>query len=243
MTPGNVLVTGGAQGLGRAIAEQLSTEGWSVVVFDLLAESSRDIGASYVVDVTDRSAVDEAVALAEDEVGPLTALVNSAGIQRHMRLVDGDPSLWDQVLAVNLGGTFNCLRAVGARMVDRGSGAIVNISSIAAERGGISRSAYCASKAAVNSLTRSAAVEWGETGVRVNAVGPGYVDSPMVANGIESGEISIDKLLDRIPMRRLARPSDVADVVSFLVSAKSSFITGQILYADGGFLASYGVGN
>lgn len=240
MTPGNALITGGAQGLGAAICEQLSADGWTTIVFDLAAESPGD--TTYRVDVTDRSAVDEAVGLAEAEVGPIGALVNCAGIQRHMRLAEGDPALWDEVLAVNLGGTFNCLRAVGARMVARSSGAVVNISSVAAERGGVSRAAYGASKAAVNSLTRAAAVEWASCGVRVNAVGPGYVGSAMLTSAVESGAVSMAGLMDRVPMRRLGQAAEIADVVSFLVSDRSAYITGQVLYADGGFLVDYGVG-
>jgi 3-oxoacyl-[acyl-carrier protein] reductase len=242
MTRGNALITGGAQGLGRAISQRLAADGWSVVVFDQVDFEADDVVATYQVDVTDRSAVAAAVERVEAEVGPLHGLVNNAGIQRHMPLADGDPSLWDQVLAVNLGGTFNCLRSVGDRMVGRGTGAIVNISSVAAERGGVSRAAYGASKAAVNSLTRAAAVEWAPSGVRVNAIGPGYIDSPLLQSAIESGGISMDKLMDRVPMRKLAQPADIAGSVSFLLSDAAAFITGQVLYVDGGFLADYGVG-
>ena len=237
---GVAVVTGGSRGLGREISAGLQQRGWEVVVLDLSSEGESAY-PFFEVDVTDRAAVDAVFDRVEREIGAVETLVNCAGIQSHMRLVADDATPWDKVMAVNLGGAFNSLRAAGRRMVPRGRGSVVNITSVSAERGGIARAPYSASKAALNSLTRTAAVEWAPSGVRVNAVGPGYTESPLLARAVESGAVSMEHLLDRIPMRELATPSDVADAVAFLASPEARYITGQILYVDGGFLADYGV--
>lgn len=237
---GVAVVTGGSRGLGHAIVARLGEDGWRVVVADVAPDPQVGV-PSVSLDIVDRIAVADVFDQIEGEHGPIALLVNNAGIQVHMALADGEPSAWDKVMAVNLGGTFNCLRDAGARMVSRGEGAIVNLSSVAAVRGGVERAAYNASKAAVNSLTMSAAVEWAAAGVRVNAVGPGYTDTDLLARAIESGAVSIDRLLGHIPMRTFGRPADIGAAVSFLASADARYVTGQILYVDGGFLADYGV--
>jgi 3-oxoacyl-[acyl-carrier protein] reductase len=142
---------------------------------------------------------------------------------------------------VNLNGTFHCMQAAGRRMLHAGSGAIVNVVSIAAERGQGGRSPYAASKAAIVSLTKTAAVEWAARGVRVNAVGPGYVETQLIRDAIQNRAIDAAALLARTPASRMAQPEEIARAIRFLASDDASFVTGHVLYVDGGFLADFGV--
>jgi 3-oxoacyl-[acyl-carrier protein] reductase len=144
-------------------------------------------------------------------------------------------------LNVNLYGVLRCMQIAGRYMMAAHRGSIVNITSVAAERGAAGRAPYVASKAAVIGLTKTAAVEWAHTGVRVNAVGPGYVDTPLLRSHIEQGDLDLDPILSRIPLARLANPREIASVIRFLGSDEASYITGQALFVDGGFLADYGV--
>ena len=173
--------------------------------------------------------------------GRLDALVNNAGIQRHAPLESLAPQDWLAVLNVNLHGTFNCLQAAATYHVAQGSGAIVNLASVAATRGAPGRAPYAASKAAIVSLTKTAAVEWSARGVRVNAVAPGYVETDLVRTAIADGRISLDPIVARIPAGRLATPSEIASTIVFLCSDAASYISGHVLHVDGGFEADYGV--
>jgi 3-oxoacyl-[acyl-carrier protein] reductase len=159
-----------------------------------------------------------------------------------MSLEANDPTDWYRVIDVNLHGAFHCLREAGRLMLEGGRGCVVNMSSVAAERGGVRRAAYCASKAALNALTRVAAVEWGPRGVRVNAVGPGYCETPLLATAVEQGAFSVEDVTSRVPLGRLGASEDVAAAVAFLASPAAAYVNGQILYVDGGFLVGYGVG-
>lgn len=239
-TPTVAVVTGGSRGLGSAICDRLAEDRWTVIAIDIAAPVD-DRRGFLELDVTAREEVDHAVGRIEDEFGAIGAWVNCAGVQQHMRLADGDPRVWDRVLAVNVTGTFNCLRAAGRRMISRGEGRIVNISSIAAERGGAARAPYSASKAAVNALTRAAAIEWASSGVRVNAVAPGWVDTDLLRAAVAEGSIDMDAVLSRIPMGTLTTADDVANAVAFLASDQSGHVTGHILSVDGGYLADYGL--
>ena len=148
---------------------------------------------------------------------------------------------WHQVLDVDLHGAFYCLQAVGRHMLAAGGGAIVNLASVAATRGVIGRTAYAVAKAGVVTLTKSAAVEWGDRGVRVNAIAPGFVETEGVKIAIQKGIINIDNAMVRTPMRRMGQPLDIANVVRFLASDDAAYITGYVLYVEGGFIADYGV--
>jgi 3-oxoacyl-[acyl-carrier protein] reductase len=173
--------------------------------------------------------------------GRLDALVNNAGIQRHGPLETLPFENWKAVLDVNLNGAFSCLQIAGPHMLEQGSGAIVNVASVAAMRGAAGRAAYAASKAAIVSLTRTAAVEWASRGVRVNAVAPGYVETDLIATFVAAGRLDLSPVVERTPARRLATPAEIAKAIRFLASDDASYVNGHVLSVDGGFLADYGV--
>jgi 3-oxoacyl-[acyl-carrier protein] reductase len=241
---GVAVVTGGARGLGWAVGTRLRDDGWQVVAADLVpgGTGAGETGIAFrEMDVRDRDQVSSTLAAVVDELGGLDLLVNNAGITRHRPLVDLTWEDWSAVVDVNLHGVFNCLQAAGRLMIERGGGVIVNIASVAAERGAPGRAPYATTKTAIVGLTRSAAVEWAPHRVRVNAVGPGYVDTGILKAAIETGTLDPADVLERIPAGRLAEPAEIGAMVSFLASPDAKYVTGQVLYVDGGFLADYGV--
>jgi 3-oxoacyl-[acyl-carrier protein] reductase len=236
------VITGGAAGIGWDIALRLLADGYRVIAADLVPgrTSERPEVLWRELDVTDHDAVSRVFDGIAAEFGGIDVLVNNAGIQRHRAIEDLTWSEWSAVVNVNLNGVFACLQAAGRHMLGAGGGRIVNISSVSA-RGSAGRAPYSTTKAAVIGLTSTAGAEWAARGVRVNAVAPGYVDTGVFRQGIEAGTLSLDTILDRIPAKRLAQASEVAAAVSFLVSGQASYMNGQTLYVDGGFMVDYGI--
>ena len=230
------VVTGGARGIGDAIARRLVADGAQVVVADLLAPSDPIPGVRYLAcDITDRAAVEAAHASIEAIEGRLDVLVNNAGIQRVALTDQFDPDAWRQVVDVHLFGAFNWSSLALRTMKRQRSGSIVTIASVAGIIAIPGRGPYSASKAALMALTRTMAVEVADAGIRVNAVAPGMARTDLVQQGIDDGSIDLDAMMSEIPMRRLAALEDIAKAVCFLASDDASYITGQTLVVDGGW--------
>jgi 3-oxoacyl-[acyl-carrier protein] reductase len=246
------VVTGGASGIGLGIVERLVADGWAAVIADVDGpaadrEATRLSGnGAHVLarrlDVTREAEMDAVVPAIARELGSIDLFVNNAGITTHGLIEDLPFADWRRVLDVNLDGVFLGVRAAGRVMLRQGSGSIVNIASVAWDRGSPGRGPYVVSKAGVVGLTKVAAVEWAARGVRVNAVAPGYIDTPMLRGAYERGAIAERDVLARIPAGRVAQVGEIATVVAFLGSPAASYITGQTIAVDGGFLADYGVG-
>ena len=238
------LVTGSSRGIGRAAAAELAKEGYAVCVNYLRHRKAAEALVSQLraqgrealaiqADVADSRAVEEMVRQAESDLGPVTLLVNNAGISWQGLFQDTDDETWDRILAVNLTGARNAARAVLPRMISEKTGCIVNISSMWGLRGASCEVAYACSKAAIIGLTRSLALELAPSGIRVNCVAPGCIETDMVR---VLGRETRDMLVAETPLGRLGTPEDIAHAVSFLASEKASFLTGQVLTADGGFI-------
>ncbi|HXB89531.1 SDR family NAD(P)-dependent oxidoreductase [Mycobacterium sp.] len=230
------VVTGGASGIGRAVAERLRSDGFRVAVIDLSPTDPPSGGVSHLADVTDRAQVDTAVAAIRQELGPILVLVNAAGVEGFKKFSTMSFDEWSKVIDVNLNGVFHTIQAVLPDMVESGWGRIVNISSSSTHSGQPFMSHYVAAKSAVNGLTKSLALEYGPCGITVNAVPPGFVDTPMLRSA-ESRHLlggSVEDHINRTPVRRVGRPEDIAAACSFFISEEASYITGQILGVNGG---------
>ena len=241
------VVTGGGQGIGMACAHALAEAGARTVIADILPErleSARDElkshgqdAAGILLDVTKSAEVDAAVETIEREHGPVTILVNNAGVARsNVRAEDTSDEHWRFHMDINLDGLFWCCRGFGRRMLEHGRGSIVNIGSMS---GFIvnkpqPQSFYNASKAAVHHLTKSLAAEWAERGVRVNAVAPTYIETPLTRFGMDDASM-YPTWLDMTPMRRVGQTHEIASTVLFLASDAASLLTGSIILADGGY--------
>jgi len=230
---GVVVVTGGAGGIGTAITAALQARGAHVACLDLAADSGADI--SVTCDVTDARSVESAVADVRRHLGPVEALVCAAGVVSEHPLVELPPQEWRRVVAVSLDGTFHALRATLPDMIERGAGSVVAFSSGWARRGYPRGAHYAAAKAGVEATVRSAALEVAAHGVRVNAVSPGPVDTPMLTGFADAPARAADRAR-AIPLGRIGTTDDILGPVLFLLGPQSRYVTGQVLQVSGGLV-------
>ncbi|OCB16875.1 short-chain dehydrogenase [Mycolicibacterium porcinum] len=232
MTDRTALVTGGTSGIGKAIADRLAADGYRVATIDLNATGDEH---SYAADVTDRSQVDAVFKAVREQLGPVTILVNSAGLSDFTPFTELTFERWQKVVDVNLNGVFHVVQAALPDMIEAGWGRIVNISSSSTHSGVPYMSDYVAAKSAVNGLTKSLALEFGPAGITVNAVPPGFIDTPMLRAAESRGELGdIRDTIKATPVRRMGKPEDIAATCSFLISEEAGYITGQIVGVNGG---------
>ena len=238
------LVTGSSRGIGRAVARELAHQGWAVGINYLhredkaqeLVEELTATGcqaAAFQADVADGAAVASMVKELGETFSPVELVVNNAGVAGQSLFQDISDEMWNRYLAVNLGGARNTIKAALPHMISEKRGCIVNISSIWGQRGASCEVAYACTKAGIIALTRSLAMELAPSGIRVNCVAPGVINTDMVQ---VLGQETLDELAKETPLGRLGTPEDIAYAVSFFASERAGFITGQVLTADGGFI-------
>jgi NAD(P)-dependent dehydrogenase (short-subunit alcohol dehydrogenase family) len=239
------LVTGASRGIGLAIAEALAGAGARVALLgrdattlsDAARSVSSDLGRTMTVvaDVSEIASIDVALGAVVERFGRLDILVNNAGIEQVCPSLEVDEALWDRILGTNLKGAFFCAQRAAARM-DAG-GSILNVCSLTSEVGVPGAAAYGASKSGLLGLTRTLATEWASRGIRVNGIGPGYFRTRLTETFYTS-ERWCESMLEKIPMRRFGQLPDLAGATIFLCSDAAAYVTGQVLYVDGGYLAS-----
>lgn len=239
------VVTGGASGIGEAICHELGRRGHAVAVLDINGDAAQrvaaDLGAAGVsavgveVDVSDRPGVEAAFALVRAHLGPVAVLVTSAGKAAFSRFADITVESWNEIIDINLTGTFHCCQVALPDMVAAGWGRVVMISSSSAQRGVARMAHYAAAKGAVITLTKSLANEYAPKGITVNNVPPSSIDTPMSRQSQGAGKLgSPEELAKRIPLGRMGSPEDIAAAVGFLCSEEAGYITGQVLGVNGG---------
>lgn len=232
------LITGGARGIGRATAEVYIREGARVAIVDVDAaaveEAAKELGndtLGLVMDVTSRESVQAGVDAITEKLGPIDILVNNAGIIKDAQLLKMEEADFDAVVSVNLKGVFNTTQVVSRQMVERGTGVILNASSVVALYGNFGQTNYVATKSGVIGMTKTWARELGRKGVRVNAVAPGFIKTRMT-EGIPDKVMT--KLEAMVPMQRMGVPEEIANAYLFLASDEASYVNGHVLSVDGG---------
>ncbi|MBF6336550.1 3-oxoacyl-ACP reductase FabG [Nocardia abscessus] len=228
------VVTGGASGIGLGIARRLRSNGFHVASLDL--DSPADDDFAYRADVTEPEQIAEALTAIRGKLGPVTVLVNAAGVDGFKRFQNISFEEWQRVIDVNLNGVFHCVQAVLPDMLAAGWGRIVNISSSSTHSGQPFMTHYVSAKSAVNGLTKALALELGPSGITVNAVPPGFIDTPMLRKNEEARRLggTVEDHIQRTPVRRVGTPEDIAAACAFLISEEAGYITGQILGVNGG---------
>jgi len=237
------LVTGASRGLGRAIAEAIAAAGATVACaarseteVETTASRIRERGGhaqAFRLDVTRAEEIAATVSAVEAALGPVHVLVNNAGVTLEKKTLDVTDDEWERVLATNLTAMFRLARAVAPGMIERGRGKIINVGSMYGRLGVARYAAYCASKAAVDGLTRSLAVEWARHGIQVNCLAPGYMNTE-IPRAAMADERTRALFLSKVPARRIGEPEEVAALAVYLASPASDFMTGQTVYLDGG---------
>jgi NAD(P)-dependent dehydrogenase (short-subunit alcohol dehydrogenase family) len=239
-----VIVTGAAQGIGAACAERLSQDGAAIALWDVDDARGQALAASLTsqgrrvhylhCNVARKAEVDAAIAGTLQAFGRITGLVNNAGIFKAADFLDITEADWDAVIDVNLKGAFLVGQAAAREMVKAGGGAIVNMSSVNGVMAIPSIASYNVSKGGINQLTRVMALALADRGVRVNAVAPGTIATELARNAVLGSEEAKQRIMSRTPMKRLGEPQEIAEVAAFLLSSASSYMTGEIVFVDGG---------
>jgi NAD(P)-dependent dehydrogenase (short-subunit alcohol dehydrogenase family) len=239
------VVTGAASGIGLGVARRLAEDGHAVALLDLDGDGVRQAVSNlaaqgkrvtgHAVDVADRTALETVYASVRDELGPVTIVVTSAGIEAFDPVLDIAPERWDRLIAVNLTGTFTCLQLAVADMVAAGWGRLVTISSSSAQSGAPNMAHYVASKGGVIGLTKALARELAHSGITANTIPPTIVDTPMARKGEAHGDVPpIETMARMVPLGRAGTPDDIASACSYLCTEEAGYITGQIIGVNGG---------
>jgi 2-deoxy-D-gluconate 3-dehydrogenase len=242
------LVTGGGRGIGRAIALALAHAGADVAIsgrtLSQLQSTAAEINGlgrkslTITADVSKLQDIENMVNATAREFGKIDILVNNAGINQRAPSIEVTEELWDSVIDTNLKGTFFCCQAVGKIMLKQGKGKIINICSLTSQIGIMTIAPYGASKSGVLGLTRSLAAEWAKHGINVNAIGPGYHETDLIKPLMEN-KAWMERVMPRIPIRRIGTTEDLMGVAVFLASDASDYVSGEIIYVDGGFLSGW----
>ncbi len=242
------VITGGAQGIGLGAGEAIARAGGIVAIADINGDAARAAAAQlreagaqaagYQWDVREHAKAEATIRRIETELGPVRGLVASAGVVNAGRSETLDPLRWGDGLAINLSGVFFACQAAGARMLEHGGGSIVTLSSVTGLQGQPARALYSSTKWGVIGMTKTLAVEWGHRGIRVNAISPNAVDSPLM-RASSAGDFLQSVILDRTPLARAARIDEVASAILFLLSDAASYINGVVLPVDGGLTSGY----